>query len=118
MVSLAVTRSRCWKGPGRVLMTCSIETGAGCCGVVTLRFSLIKVCRGGLTAGESPSGRPPGGPAADRGLAGKGADLNLVTDMVRGTMWYRILSRHAPVVEALADEVTEAALRPLGPVGK
>jgi AcrR family transcriptional regulator len=56
--------------------------------------------------------------AQREGLAGKGADLNLVTDMVWGTMWYRILSRHAPVDEALADEVTEAALRLLGPVGK
>jgi hypothetical protein len=52
------------------------------------------------------------------GLVGKGADLDLVTDMVWGTMWYRILSRHAPVDEALADEVTEAVLRLLGPVGK
>ena len=52
------------------------------------------------------------------GLVGKGADLDLVTDMVWGTMWYRVLSRHAPVDEALADEVTEAVLRLLGPVGK
>lgn len=56
--------------------------------------------------------------AQREGLAGKGADLDLVTDMVWGTMWYRILSRHAPVDEALADEVTEAVLRLLGPVGK
>jgi hypothetical protein len=49
---------------------------------------------------------------------GEGAPLDLVTDMVWGTMWYRILSRHAPVDEALADEVTEAVLRLLGPVGK
>lgn len=56
--------------------------------------------------------------AQREGLAGKGADLDLVTDMVWGTMWYRIVSRHAPVDEALADEVTEAALRLLGPVGK
>jgi hypothetical protein len=52
------------------------------------------------------------------GLAGYGADLNLVTDMVWGTMWYRVLSRHAVVDEALADELTEAVLRLLGPVGK
>ena len=52
------------------------------------------------------------------GLVGNGADLDLVTDMVWGTMWYRILSRHARVDAALADEVTEAVLRLLGPVGK
>jgi len=52
------------------------------------------------------------------GLVGTGADLHLVTDMVWGTMWYRVLSRHAPVDEALADELTEAVLRLLGPVGK
>jgi AcrR family transcriptional regulator len=56
--------------------------------------------------------------AQREGLAGKGADLDLVTDMVWGTMWYRVLSRHARVDEALADEVTEAVLRLLGPVGK
>jgi AcrR family transcriptional regulator len=49
------------------------------------------------------------------GQIGEGADLALVTDMVWGTMWYRVLSRHAPVDEALADELTEAVLRLLGP---
>jgi AcrR family transcriptional regulator len=52
------------------------------------------------------------------GLAGGNTDLDLVTDMVWGTMWYRVLSRHAPVDEALADELTEAVLRLLGPVEK
>jgi AcrR family transcriptional regulator len=52
------------------------------------------------------------------GLVGAGASLDLVTDMIWGTMWYRVLSRHAPVDEALADEVTEAVLRLLGPAGK
>ena len=52
------------------------------------------------------------------GLVGAGASLDLVTDMIWGTMWYRVLSRHAPVDEALADELTEAVLRLLGPVGK
>jgi len=41
-----------------------------------------------------------------------------VTDMIWGTMWYRILSRHAPVDEALADELTDAVLALLGPTGK
>ena len=49
------------------------------------------------------------------GQIGDGADLALVVDMIWGTMWYRILSRHAPVDEALADELTEAVLRLLGP---
>jgi AcrR family transcriptional regulator len=49
------------------------------------------------------------------GQIGDGADLALVTDMIWGTMWYRILSRHAPVDEALADELTAAVLRLLGP---
>jgi AcrR family transcriptional regulator len=49
------------------------------------------------------------------GQLGKGADLALVTDMIWGTMWYRILSRHAPVDEALADELTEAIVALLGP---
>lgn len=52
------------------------------------------------------------------GLVGAGTALDLVTDMVWGTMWYRVLSRHAPVDEALADQVTEAVLTLLGPVGK
>ena len=52
------------------------------------------------------------------GLVGGDTDLDLATDMVWGTMWYRVLSRHAPVDEALADELTEAVLRLLGPAGK
>jgi AcrR family transcriptional regulator len=49
------------------------------------------------------------------GQLGKGADPALVTDMIWGTMWYRILSRHAPVDEALADELTAAIVALLGP---
>lgn len=52
------------------------------------------------------------------GLVGHGADLSLVTDMIWGTMWYRVLSRHAPVDEAVADELTDAVLRLLGPSEK
>jgi len=55
------------------------------------------------------------GRAQRAGQIGAGADLALVTDMIWGTMWYRILSRHAPVDEALADELTEAVVRLLGP---
>jgi AcrR family transcriptional regulator len=53
--------------------------------------------------------------AQRNGQVGAGAEITLVTDMIWGTMWYRILSRHAPVDEALADELTEAVLRLLGP---
>jgi AcrR family transcriptional regulator len=49
------------------------------------------------------SGRFPGG-----------FETALVTDMIWGTMWYRLLSRHGPVDERLADELTDAAVRLLG----
>ena len=49
------------------------------------------------------------------GQLGRGADLALVTDMIWGTMWYRVLSGHAPVDEALADELTQAVVAMLGP---
>jgi AcrR family transcriptional regulator len=47
-----------------------------------------------------------------------GFDTALVTDMIWGTMWYRLLSRHAPVDERLADELTDAAVRLLGTAGQ
>ena len=49
------------------------------------------------------------------GQFGADTDLALVTDMVWGTMWYRIQSKHAPVDAALADDLTEAVVRLLGP---
>ena len=51
----------------------------------------------------------------DRQL-GHGAGLDLVVDMVWGTMWYRVLSGHNPVEPALADEITGAVVRLLGRV--
>jgi len=51
----------------------------------------------------------------DRRL-GRDAGLDLVVDMVWGTMWYRILSGHNPVEPALADEITGAVVRLLGRV--
>ena len=50
------------------------------------------------------------------GRLGQGAGLDLVVDMVWGTMWYRILSGHNPVEPALADEITGAVVRLLGRV--
>lgn len=48
------------------------------------------------------------------GQFGAGLDLGLVTDMVWGTMWYRIQSKHAPVDARLADDLTDAVVRLLG----
>ena len=48
------------------------------------------------------------------GQFGDAFDTALVTDMIWGTMWYRLLSRHAPVDARLADELTGAAARLLG----
>ena len=49
------------------------------------------------------------------GQLGHGASLDLAVDLVWGTMWYRTLSGHAPVDERLAEELTDAIVRLLGP---
>ncbi|MGW1742490.1 TetR/AcrR family transcriptional regulator [Nocardia sp. NPDC001965] len=41
--------------------------------------------------------------------------LDLVVDFAFGTMWYRLLSRHAPVDAALAREITAALAATLAP---
>jgi AcrR family transcriptional regulator len=46
-----------------------------------------------------------------RGDLSASVPLELVVDFAFGTMWYRLLSRHAPVDEALAGEVTDAIAR-------
>ncbi|WP_043626935.1 TetR/AcrR family transcriptional regulator [Nonomuraea candida] len=38
-------------------------------------------------------------------------DLELAVDMVFGAMWYRLMNRHAPVDESLADDVTAMLAR-------
>jgi AcrR family transcriptional regulator len=48
------------------------------------------------------------------GRYGTATDAALVTDMIWGTMWYRVLSKHAPVDQQLADELSTAAERMLG----
>jgi AcrR family transcriptional regulator len=48
------------------------------------------------------------------GRFGHGASLDLAVDLVFGTMWYRILSGHAPVDERLAEELTDAIVGLLG----
>lgn len=51
----------------------------------------------------------------ETGQLGCATGLDLVVDAVWGTMWYRTLSKHRPVDAALADEVTAAVVRMLGP---
>jgi AcrR family transcriptional regulator len=52
------------------------------------------------------------------GQLGDGFDPVLVTDMIWGTMWYRIQAKHGPVDARLADELSAAAVRLLGGVGE
>ena len=52
----------------------------------------------------------------EAGQLGRAAGLDLAVDVVWGTMWYRTLSKHRPVDAALADELTEAVVRMLGPI--
>jgi AcrR family transcriptional regulator len=52
-----------------------------------------------------------------KGQLGRETDLDLAVDLVWGTMWYRTLSGHAPVDEHLAEELSEAVFRLLGPGG-
>jgi AcrR family transcriptional regulator len=51
----------------------------------------------------------------DRGELTAAVPLELVVDFVFGAMWYRLLSRHAPIDEELASEVTRAIARMLAP---
>jgi AcrR family transcriptional regulator len=51
----------------------------------------------------------------EAGQLGRAIGLDLAVDVVWGTMWYRTLSKHRPVDSALADEVTAAVVRMLGP---
>jgi hypothetical protein len=51
----------------------------------------------------------------DRGELTAAVPLELVVDFVFGVMWYRLLSRHAPINEELAGEITSAIARMLAP---
>jgi AcrR family transcriptional regulator len=51
----------------------------------------------------------------ESGQLGHGASLDLAVDVVWGVMWYRTLSGHAPVDERLAEELSDAVVRLLGP---
>jgi AcrR family transcriptional regulator len=47
----------------------------------------------------------------DRGEVSAAVSLDLVVDFAFGAMWYRLLSRHAPVNEEFAGKVTDALAR-------
>jgi AcrR family transcriptional regulator len=49
----------------------------------------------------------------DAGVLAENVRLPLVVDFAFGTMWYRLLSRHAPIDAALAREITDAIARML-----
>ena len=48
--------------------------------------------------------------ARDRGEVAVGADLDLLVDIGFGTIWYRVLSQHAPLSRHFADHLTHALL--------
>lgn len=41
----------------------------------------------------------------------RGADPELLVDMIFGVMWYRLLNRHAPIDAALAEDITALVTR-------
>jgi AcrR family transcriptional regulator len=49
--------------------------------------------------------------AGARGEIAAHTDIDLLTDLVFGTLWYRLLARHAPVDGQLADRLTDLVLR-------
>jgi AcrR family transcriptional regulator len=49
------------------------------------------------------------------GQLGHGIPLDLAVDLVFGTMWYRVLSGHAPVDQHLADQLSTTVSTLLGP---
>jgi AcrR family transcriptional regulator len=50
-------------------------------------------------------------------LSDRDVSLDLAVDFAFGTMWYRLMSHHAPVDAALARDITTAIQRLLAPAG-
>jgi AcrR family transcriptional regulator len=48
--------------------------------------------------------------AQKRGEVAAEANLDLLVDLAFGTIWYRLLGRHAPLSRRFADQLTEALL--------
>lgn len=48
--------------------------------------------------------------ARDRGELAADIDVDLLVDVMFGTLWYRVLARHAPLSQAFADQLTDALL--------
>lgn len=52
-----------------------------------------------------------------RGEIATGVDLDLLVDLVFGAIWYRLLSRHAPLNRRFADRLAEAIVALCGAAG-
>ncbi|WUH90523.1 TetR/AcrR family transcriptional regulator [Streptomyces sp. NBC_00433] len=52
---------------------------------------------------------------ADGALSDEAASLDLAVDFAFGTMWYRLISQHAPVDTGLAEQITAALATLLRP---
>jgi AcrR family transcriptional regulator len=48
--------------------------------------------------------------ALERHQIAPGADIDLLVEIVFGTVWYRVLARHAPLNRRFADQLTDAVL--------
>lgn len=49
--------------------------------------------------------------AVERGQIGSEQNLELLVDIVFGTMWYRLLVAHASMDESFAEELSEVVIR-------
>lgn len=49
-------------------------------------------------------------PAVERGEVAAGADLDLLVEVVYGTLWYRLLAASGPLDARFADALTELLL--------
>ncbi|WP_147821020.1 TetR/AcrR family transcriptional regulator [Salidesulfovibrio onnuriiensis] len=54
--------------------------------------------------------------AVEHGNIGPDQDLDMLTDVVFGVMWYRLLTGHAPMDETFADKVTGMVMKMVQPL--